>query len=78
VSASGKSGNACTNKVNSRDVRATIPGQFVISSLFLRLQYCITTHCFVGVVSFLLSKLRFMMKFLYFFSTSACMFLLRF
>jgi hypothetical protein len=54
------------------------PDSLLFQVFFLQLQYCITTHCFVGVVSFLVSKLRFMMKFLYFFSTSVYMFLLRF
>lgn len=50
------------------------PDSLLFQVGFLPLQYCITAHCFVDVVSFLVSKLRFMMKFLYFFSTSPCMF----
>lgn len=53
VSASGKSGNACTNKVNSRDVRATILGQFVISSFFftVAVMYYNTLFCWCCLVS---------------------------
>lgn len=64
LSASSQSGTACTNKVSFHDVKAAMPLVSMFSSFC---SYCITIHCFVGIASFEVSNLRFMLKFFDFF-----------